>query len=133
VLALGGVTSYFGHPEWEATAPGLKTLEDAIRIRHDVLLAFERAETETDPLARSRLMTLVVVGGGPTGVELAGALVELTRHVLVRDFRRIDPALAHVILLEAGPRLLAHLPEDLSESARHQLEAMGVQVRTTLL
>lgn len=89
VVALGGVTSYFGHPEWAEFAPGLKSLEDALRIRRDVLLAFERAENETDPAVRSRLMTLAVVGGGPTGVELAGAFAELARHVLRSDFRRI--------------------------------------------
>jgi NADH:ubiquinone reductase (H+-translocating) len=117
VLALGGVTSYFGHPEWAEFAPGLKSLEDALRIRREVLLAFERAENETDPDVRRRLMTMVVVGGGPTGVELAGAFAELARHVLRRDFRRIDPGLARVILIEAGPRLLPQMPEGLSASA----------------
>src|SRR5207247_1521764 len=91
VLALGGCTSYFGHPEWEEFAPGLKSLEDAIRIRHNVLLAFEKAECETDPAARARLMTIVIVGGGPTGVELAGAFAEVVRIVLKRDVRHIDP------------------------------------------
>lgn len=129
VLALGGITSYFGHPEWEEHAPGLKSLDDAIRIRHDVLLAFERAENETDPAIRARLMTVIVVGGGPTGVELAGAFAELTRNVLRRDFRHIDPTQARVILLEAGPRLLPVFPEDLSESARRQLVELGVDVK----
>ena len=109
VLALGGCTSYFGHPEWEQFAPGLKSLEDAIRIRHNVLLAFEKAECESDPAVRDKLMTIVVVGGGPTGVELAGAFAELARIVLKRDFRRIDPGKARVILIEASPVVLSHL------------------------
>ncbi len=129
VLALGGVTSYFGHPEWERYAPGLKSLEDAMRIRSEVLRSFEEAETETDPDRRRALMTLVVVGGGPTGVELAGAFAELTRTVLARDFRRMDPRQVRVILIEAGPRILGHLPEELSESARRQLVNLGVEVR----
>ncbi|PYJ83757.1 MAG: FAD-dependent oxidoreductase [Verrucomicrobia bacterium] len=129
VLALGGVTSYFGHPEWEQFAPGLKSLDDALRIRRRILLAFEKAENETDPMTRDRLMTIVVVGGGPTGVELAGAFAELVRRVLRKDFRRIDPAQARVILIEAGPRVLAHLPPGLSASAQRQLEKLGVEVR----
>jgi NADH:quinone reductase (non-electrogenic) len=129
VLGLGGVTSYFGHPEWERFAPGLKSLEDATRIRREVLLAFEKAESESDSAVQDRLMTIVVVGGGPTGVELAGAFAELARVVLRRDFRRIDPGRARIILLEAGPRILSHLPEDLSESAQRQLTSLGVQVR----
>ena len=131
VLALGGVTSYFGHPEWEEFAPGLKSLEDAIFIRRNVLLAFERAETEPDPARRNRLMTIVVVGGGPTGVELAGAFAELARHVLKSDFRQIDPSQARVILIEASPTVLSHMPRDLSESALEQLQKLGVQVRTS--
>ena len=130
VLALGGVTSYFGHPEWEPFAPGLKSLDDALHIRRDILLAFERAENETDSATLDRLMTIVVVGGGPTGVELAGAFAELARHVLKSDFRRIDPAQARMILIEAAPRILAHLPADLSARAQRQLELMGVEVRT---
>ena len=130
VIALGGVTSYFGHPEWEQHAPGLKSLQDALHIRHDILLAFERAENQTDPAVRERLMTIVVVGGGPTGVELAGAFAELSRHVLRADFRSIDPGTARVILLEAGPDLLSHIPEELRVSARQQLESLGVTVRT---
>jgi len=129
VLALGGVTSYFGHPEWEQFAPGLKSLDDALRIRRRILLAFENAENETDPATRDRLMTIVVVGGGPTGVELAGAFAELVRRVLRKDFRRIDPAQARVVLIEAGPRVLAHLPPGLSASAQLQLEKLGVEVR----
>src|SRR5690606_6586113 len=122
VLALGGVTSYFGHPEWEAFAPGLKSLDDALRIRSRILLAFERAESEPSAAERQRLMTIVVVGGGPTGVEMAGAFAELARTVLQSDFRRIDPRQAKVILLEAGRRLLAHLTEESSRCARRQLE-----------
>ena len=131
ILALGGMTSYFGHPEWEEFAPGLKTLDDALRIRRRVLLSFEQAETETDPADHDRHMTLVVVGGGPTGVEMAGALAELARHVLKKDFRRIDPAQAKVILIEAGSVVLGHMPADLSISAQRQLENLGVIVRTS--
>jgi NADH:ubiquinone reductase (H+-translocating) len=129
VIALGGVTSYFGHPEWEQFAPGLKSLDDALRIRREVLLAFERAESEPSRAAHGRLLTIVVVGGGPTGVELAGAFAELTRHVLRRDFRHIDPGEARVILLEGGERVLAHLAPELSASAQRQLETLGVEVR----
>jgi NADH dehydrogenase len=128
VLALGGCTSYFGHPEWEAHAPGLKSMQDALRIRSQVLLAFEKAEMATAAEEQARLMTMVVVGGGPTGVELAGAFAELARHVLRADFRRIDPARARVILIEGAPRILSHLTPDLSASAQRQLEALGVQV-----
>jgi NADH dehydrogenase len=129
VLALGGCTSYFGHPEWEQYAPGLKSLEDAVRIRSQVLLAFEKAETEESTKEQERLMNVVVVGGGPTGVELAGAISELARHVLRADFRRIDSAHAHVILIEGGDRVLAHMAPDLSASAKRQLAALGVKVR----
>src|SRR5438093_3371376 len=130
VLALGGVTSYFGHTEWEQFATGLKSLDDALRIRRHVLLAFEKAENASDVAERGRLMTIVVVGGGPTGVELAGAFAELARHVLKSDFRRIDPTQARIVLIEAGPRVLAHLPPKLSASAQRQLEKLGVDVRT---
>src|SRR5438034_3734676 len=130
VLALGGVTSYFGHPEWERFAPGLKSLDDALGVRRQILLAFERAENETKAAEHDRLMTIVVVGGGPTGVELAGAFAELARHVLKRDFRRIDPTQARIVLIEAAPRILAHLPPELSARAQRQLESMGVEVRT---
>ncbi len=130
VLALGSRTSYFGHPEWEQFAPGLKTLEKALRIRSRVLLAFERAETTADPTEREPLLTVVIVGGGPTGVELAGAFAELARTVLKRDFRRIGPTQARIILIEAAPAVLGHMPPDLAESARRQLERLGVQVRT---
>ena len=129
VIALGGVTSYFGHCEWETYAPGLKSIDDALRIRRQILLAFERAETHKDAAARRRSMTIVIVGGGPTGVELAGACAELARHVLRRDFRRTDPAQARVVLIEAAPRVLGHLPEELSSKAQAQLEALGVEVR----
>lgn len=132
VVAMGGITSYFGHPEWEAVAPGLKSLGDALRIRNEVLLAFERAESEDDPAVWDPLLRVVVVGGGPTGVELAGAFAELARHVLRRDFRRIDPTRAQILLLEAGPRLLGHLSEHLSARARAQLERLGVVVRTNV-
>lgn len=130
VIALGGVTTYFGHPEWEAFAPGLKSLEDAVRIRRKVLLAFERAETETDPQVQRRLMTIVVVGGGPTGVELAGAFAELAKNVLRADFRRIDPSRARVVLIEASPVVLSNFPHELGESATQTLRDMGVEVHT---
>jgi NADH dehydrogenase len=132
VLALGGVTSYFGHPEWEPHAPGLKSLDDALRIRRKILCAFERAETETDPAKQQELMNIVVVGGGPTGVELAGAFAELARTVLRRDFKHVDPARAHILLIEGGPRVLAAFPPELSASAQRQLEHLGVEVRTGL-
>ncbi len=131
VLALGGQTGYFGHPEWEEFAPGLKTLDDALRIRSKILLAFEQAENAADTAEHDQLLTIVVVGGGPTGVELAGAFAELTRTVLNRDFRRIDPTQARIILLEGSPAVLGFFPPDLSASARRQLEALGVQVRTS--
>jgi NADH dehydrogenase len=133
ILSLGGRTSYFGHPDWERHAPGLKSLDDALRIRRTVLLAFERAETETDPARRMQLMTIVVVGGGPTGVELAGTFAELAHTVLRRDFEHIDPARAHVILVEAGTRVLAAFPPELSASAQRQLARLGVDVRTGTL
>jgi len=132
VLALGGVTSYFGHPEWEKHAQGLKSLDDALNIRRRVLLAFEQAENSLDAAERERLMTIVVVGGGATGVELAGAFAELARHVLKRDFRRIDPRQARVILLEAGPRLLQQFSLRLSAKAAARLTNLGVDVRTNV-
>jgi NADH dehydrogenase len=131
VLALGGRTCYYDHPEWEQFAPGLKTLEDAMRIRSRVLLAFEKAEDTPDEAERQKLMNIVVIGGGPTGLELAGTFAELTRTVLRRDFRHIDPAHARIILIEAGPTVLAHFPPDLSASALRQLEHLGVQVRVS--
>ncbi len=130
VLGLGGVTSYFGHDEWAQFAPGLKSLDDALKIRRQILLAFEHAETECDEVRRKELMTIVVIGGGPTGVELAGAFAELARNVLAKDFDRIDPTKARVLLVEGSPRLLGAFPEDLSESALRQLQKLGVEVRT---
>src|SRR6185436_4956234 len=133
VLATGATHSYFGHHDWALHAPGLKTLEDAQVVLRRVLLAFERAEKETDAERRGRLLTFVVIGGGPTGVELAGALVEIARHTLKREFRRIDPAEAHVVLLEGLDRILPSYPPDLSAKARQQLERLGAQVRTQAL
>ena len=130
VVAAGGMTSYFGHPEWEQFAPGLKTLDDALNIRRRILLSFERAETEPDAAKRDAAMTIVVIGGGPTGVELAGTFAELTRTVLNRDFDHIDPSKSRVILLEGSPRVLAAYPPELSASAQRQLEHLGVEVRT---
>ena len=130
VLATGAVDQYFGHDDWVESAPGLKGLEDAVEIRRRFLLAFEAAEQEADPEARRGLLTFVVVGGGPTGVEMAGAFAEVAHHTLTGgDFRRIDPASARVLLLEGGPRLLATYPEPLSEKARRALEKLGVEVR----
>jgi NADH dehydrogenase len=128
ILAAGGRTSYFGHDAWCRVAPGLKSVEDALEIRRRVLVAYEVAEREPDPAARQRLLTFVVVGGGPTGVELAGALVEIARHTLRPDFRVIDTSQTRVVLVEGGPRLLATYPESLSQSARRQLERLGVEV-----
>jgi NADH dehydrogenase len=128
ILACGADTSYFGHDDWAKAAPGLKSLEDAIEIRQRVLLAFELAERETDPERRADLLSFVVIGGGPTGVELAGALAELSRFTLQRDFHAIRPAEAKVCLLEAGPRILASFPEDLATRAVAQLHDLGVEV-----
>jgi NADH dehydrogenase len=129
VIALGGRTSYFGHDEWEQFAPGLKSLDDAVRLRRKILLAYERAEVETDPERRAELMTTVVVGGGPTGVELAGTFSELARTVLDRDFDHIDPRQSRIILVEGAPRILTAFPEDLSASAHRQLTKLGVEIR----
>ncbi|MEO8139277.1 MAG: NAD(P)/FAD-dependent oxidoreductase [Gemmatimonadota bacterium] len=129
ILATGTRHSYFGHNEWERFAPGLKSLEDAEEIRRRVLLSFERAERETDPVKRHAHLTFVVVGGGPTGVEVAGALAEIRRYALRRDFRRIDPREATVMLLEGGPRLLSSYPTELSDRAKVELRRLGVEVR----
>jgi NADH:ubiquinone reductase (H+-translocating) len=131
ILACGAQHSYFGHPEWEDFAPGLKTLEQATEIRRRLLFAFESAENVAHPDAQRPLLTFVVVGGGPTGVELAGAIADISRTVLVRDFRHIDPSSAHVLLLEAGPRILPAFAEDLSKRAERDLRALGVEVRTS--
>ncbi len=128
VIALGAKTSYFGHAEWAPHTLGLKSLDDAMAIRRKVLLAFEKAESSTDPAEIERLLTMVVVGGGPTGVEMAGSLAELANVVLKDDFRRIDPAKARVHLIEAGPKLLPMFPGDLPDYTRLRLERMGVQV-----
>jgi NADH dehydrogenase len=130
VLATGSTHSYFGHDEWAEVAPGLKRIEDATHIRRRILLAFEQAEATSDEAERRRLMNFVVVGGGPTGVEMAGAIAEIARLTLVRDFRHIDPRKARVVLLEAGPRLLPALPEDLSDYAARALCRMDVDVLT---
>ncbi len=130
IVATGATHSYFGHDAWAPFAPGLKTLEDALEIRRRVLVAFETAEREPDAGKRRAWLTFVVIGGGPTGVEMAGALAEVARHSLARDFRHVDPKTARVILVEAGPRILAAYPPDLSEKAVRQLEALGVQVWT---
>jgi NADH:ubiquinone reductase (H+-translocating) len=129
VLATGARHAYFGHDAWEESAPGLKTLEDALEIRRRILLAFERAERETDESRRRALLTFVVVGGGPTGVELAGAIGEISRQVLVPDFRAIDPREARILVLEAGPRILPSFTEDLARKAEESLRALGVEVR----
>jgi NADH dehydrogenase len=130
VLATGARHSYFAHPEWEPTAPGLKSLADALEIRRRILLAFERAERERDPATREALVTFVIVGGGPTGVELAGAIAEIARHTVSRDFRHFDPRRSRVILLERGTRVLEQYPPDLSAAARRALEHIGVEVHT---
>jgi NADH dehydrogenase len=129
VLATGARHAYFGHDEWEPFAPGLKTLEDATSIRRRVLLSLERAERETDPVRRAALLTFVIVGGGPTGVELAGAIVELVYQNLVGEFRRIDTRKARVLLIEAGPRLLPAFAPDLSAYALRALDRLGVEVQ----
>lgn len=129
VLATGARHAYFGHDDWAAFAPGLKTIDDATYLRRRILLAFERAESETDVEERRRLMTFVVIGGGPTGVEMAGAIAELARRALATDFRSIDPRAARIILVEAAPRVLTPFTEKLSEKARRSLEQLGVEVR----
>ena len=129
VLATGAQHAYFGHDDWASFAPGLKTIDDATYLRRRILLAFERAEAETDAAERARLLTFVVIGGGPTGVEMAGAIAELATWALAADFRNIDPRSARIILIEGGPRLLSALHPELSEKARLSLEKLGVEVR----
>jgi NADH:ubiquinone reductase (H+-translocating) len=131
VLATGARHSYFAHPEWEVMAPGLKSLADALEMRRRIFLAFELAEREPDPARREALLTFVVVGGGPTGVELAGAIAEIARHTISQDFRHFDPREARVILLERGERVLEAYPKDLSAKAQRALEHLGVTVRTS--
>ncbi len=130
VIATGSTHAYFGNDRWAKDAPGLKTLEDAFAIRRRILAAFEAAEREDDPEKRAAWLSFVVIGGGPTGVELAGTLAEIARHTLPREFRRSDPASAQVHLVEAGPRVLSAMPEVLSEKARRQLIRLGVTVHT---
>jgi len=133
ILATGATHAYFGHDEWEPLAPGLKTIEDALEIRRRVLLAFELAEREGARGEHPQPLNFVVVGGGPTGVELAGTLAEISRRALAKDFRKIDPKRAHIRLLEGGPRVLPTYPEDLSHSAEKQLRGLGVEVQTSAL
>lgn len=133
IVAAGATHAYFGHPEWEALAPGLKSLEDAIEIRRLFLTAFEEAEAEPDEAKRKQLMTFVIIGAGPTGVELAGTMSDVARKTLATDFRKIQTGQATILLLEGGPRVLAAFPPDLSESAEKQLRRLGVQVRTNAL
>ncbi|WP_407149119.1 NAD(P)/FAD-dependent oxidoreductase [Bradyrhizobium sp. ORS 86] len=128
ILATGARHAYFGHDEWEPFAPGLKTLEDATTLRRRILVAFERAEREIDPERRAALLTFVVIGAGPTGVEMAGTIADLANDTLPRDFRHIDTRKARVVLIEAGPRVLAGFPEDLSAYAQRSLESLGVEV-----
>jgi NADH dehydrogenase len=128
ILATGARHAYFGHDEWEPFAPGLKTLEDATTLRRRILVAFERAERETDPEKRDALLTFVIIGAGPTGVEMAGTIADLAKDTLPRDFRHIDTRKARVVLIEAGPRVLAGFPDDLSAYAQKSLEQLGVDV-----
>lgn len=130
IIAAGASHNYFGHPEWEAWAPSLKSLEDALEIRRRILLAFERAEREPNLERRKQLLTFVVAGGGPTGVELAGAIAEIARDVVARDFRHIDPREARVLLAEAGPHILPSFPASLQKKAAAELRAKGVEIRT---
>ena len=129
IVAAGATHSYFGRDEWAEHAPGLKTLDDAFEIRRRLLLAFEAAEKESDPALRDAWLTFVVIGGGPTGVEMAGTMSEIARHTLPGEFRRIDPSRARIVLVEGGPRVLQAMPEALSASARRQLEKLGVDVQ----
>ena len=133
IVAAGAQHSYFGHDNWEALAPGLKTIEDALEMRRRVLLAFELAERQVAAGETTEPLNFVIVGGGPTGVELAGTLAEISRYALAHDFRSIDPARTHILLLEGGPRVLAAYSDDLSRSAEEQLKHLGVEVRTSTM
>jgi NADH dehydrogenase len=133
IVATGAAHAYFGHPEWALRAPGLKTLDDALEIRRQVLLGFEAAERESDPAARVRLLTFVIVGAGPTGVELAGALAEIARRTLTQDFRSIQPETARIVLLEGGPHVLSSFPAELRQAAQQSLTELGVEVKTNSL
>ncbi|HEX7283266.1 MAG TPA: NAD(P)/FAD-dependent oxidoreductase [Vicinamibacterales bacterium] len=130
IVAPGATHSYFGHDEWSGTAPGLKTLDDALAMRHRLLLAFEEAEREPNPVLQRRLLSFVIIGGGPTGVEMAGALGEIARQVLRTEFDNVDPAISRILLIEAGPSILPSFPERLRESARVALLRLGIVVRT---
>ena len=130
VVAVGAVNHWFGHDDWARHAPGLKTIDDALDIRRRILLAFESAERESDPERRREWLTFAVVGGGPTGVELAGSIIEVATHALARDFRTFDPRSARVVLVEGGERILSTFPPALSAKAQAQLKALGVEVRT---
>jgi NADH dehydrogenase len=130
VIATGAMHSYFGHDEWSESAPGLKRIEDATRIRRSILIAFEQAEIMADPAQQRSLLTFVIVGGGATGVEMAGAIAEVARQTLAADFRRIDPRTAHIVLIEAGPCVLPTFPPELSDYVRKTLAHAGVEVRT---
>ena len=127
----GATHSYFGHEEWAEHAPGLKTLDDALAMRRRMLLAFEEAEREADPPRKRHLLTFALIGGGPTGVELAGALAEIARHTLRREFDAIDPESARIVLIEAGPTILPTFPPSLRDSARRALRKLGVEVWET--
>src|SRR6266508_1860114 len=133
IIATGATHSYFNHPEWESDAPGLKPIEDALEIRRRVLLAFEAAERETDRDAQQAWLTFVIIGGGPTGVELAGALSEIARHTMMRDFRTINPSSARIVLIEGKERVLPTYPLDLSKKAEDQLRGLGVDVITSAM
>lgn len=130
IVATGAKHSYFGHDDWQKHAHGLKNLDDATQIRSNILQAFEQAGMTTDDEKRKQLMTFCVIGGGPTGVEMAGSIAELAKKTLAKDFRNIDPSNAHIILLEAGDRILSAFPKKLSEKACHQLNQLGVEVKT---
>jgi NADH:ubiquinone reductase (H+-translocating) len=130
VIATGAMHSYFGHDEWSDVAPGLKRIDDATRIRRSILIAFEQAEAMAELAEKCRLLTFVIVGGGATGVEMAGAIAEIARQTLAADFRRIDPRTARIVLVEAGPRLLPTFPPELSDYAHKALERAGVEIQT---